>query len=48
MDQQSPQLSTLNFDLEGKYYEFQGRFGQLYCECHTEQMWSWNKYPTVN
>lgn len=47
MDQQSPQLSTLHFDLEGKY-EFQGRFGQLCYECHSEQMWNQEKYPMVN
>lgn len=47
MDQQSPQLNILNFDLEGKY-EFQGRFGQLCYECHSEQTWNQKKYPMVN
>lgn len=44
MDQQSPQLSTLNFDLGGKY-KFQGRFRQLCCEYHSDRMWMRRNTP---
>lgn len=46
MDQQSPQLSTLNFDLGGKY-EFQGGLGQLCCEWYGEQMWMRGNIPRL-